>query len=186
MSEDADRQNRFLRRARISETTFAKIIYLWIRGETYSSIPDQIVSGHENLEQVVEHLRSLNLSNVGNTKISRQALHTQINAASTKLNVMVYLQRVELLKDILFGVNSASTNPPPFALRLISEREDTTAERLLEKAQNQSVSEFVQTWGKIVYLVSANKIPYGAMRSIEGVKPFDSIMEPIIGRHDAS
>lgn len=180
MSQVAKPQNRFLDRARISEMTFAKILYLWIHGETYSSIPNLILKENDALERILEPLDSLNLSRVGKTQISRQALHTQINAAATKINVMVYVQRVELLKDILFEKTSDATNARPYALRLISDRADVTADQLIEEAKCQTVTKFIQAWGKIVYLVSSNQIPYEAMRSVKGVKPFDIIMPPVI------
>jgi hypothetical protein len=101
-------QNRFLPNLRISEATFARILYCWMRGDIYSSIPETLAKGGSDLDAALSKMNSmldgnLKLSEQGRETISRQACHALIAKVSIKILAMSYWDKSRYNKKLADG-----------------------------------------------------------------------------------
>ncbi|MCR9087546.1 MAG: hypothetical protein NXH97_12480 [Rhodobacteraceae bacterium] len=179
-------KNRFLPGAHVSEATLARVLYCWLNGELYTNIPDAIQRRGGAVDAAMDQLREMmgekfTLAENNKTTVSRQACHSIIAEISLKVIVRAYKDRIARLDELLNGDDPLQKAERRRVVAIIGhEPSDEEKAELLEKMRGQSVEDFITRWGKIVLILSANVVPYEAMRAIPGVKPFDLIQNPII------
>lgn len=179
-------KNRFLPGAHVSELTLARILFCWLNGELYSAIPDAVQERGGKVDAAMDSLKAMlgekfTLAENNKTTVSRQACHSIIAEISLQVIVRAYKDRIVRLDELLSGENPLFKAERRRVIALIGhEPSDEEKVALLDKMKGQSVEDFITRWGKIVLILSANVVPYEAMRAIPGVKPFDLIQNPII------
>lgn len=179
-------KNRFLPGAHVSEATLARILYCWLDGELYSNIPDAIQQKGGAVDAAMDQLREMmgdkfTLAENSKTTVSRQACHSIITEISLQVIVRAYKDRIARLDALLNGDDPLQKDERRRVVAIIGhEPSDEEKAELVEKMRRQGVEDFITRWGKIVLILSANVVPYDAMRAIPGVKPFDLIQHPII------
>lgn len=179
-------KNRFLPGAHVSEATLARILFCWLNGDLYSEIPDTVQQKDAAVHAAIDDLKSLlgvkfSLAENKKVNISRQACHSIITEISLQIIARAYMDRISRLETLLNDGDPSLKKERRRVIALIG-HELSMDEKvaLIEGMKCQSVEDFVVRWGKIVLILSANVVPYEAMRAIPGVKPFDLIQNPII------
>lgn len=179
-------KNRFLPGAHASELTLVGVLFCWLNGSLYSEMPDAIRQEGGEVDAAVEELIRLmgerfHLAGTPRQGVSRQACHSIITEVSLQVIARSYKDRIAHLEQLLESGDPSMDMDRKRVLAFL-DRTPSIGEKadLLAHAQNTSVRQFIQRWGTIVYMLSANKVPYEAIRSIDRIKPFDVIQNPVI------
>lgn len=122
----------------------------------------------------------LSLSTVGRPSVTRQAVHSLINEVSLRINVLTFIRRVEMFEHLMREERRHLSVQKKRVENLVEARGLDIEMDLIARFRDQSVSEFVQNWASIVYMISSDSVPHKAMRDMQGVVPLDTTANPIV------
>ena len=179
-------KNRFLPRTHISEAVLVRVLFCWLNGALYSEIPSKVVGDDDEVESAIgkfEQLMGAEFELVENDRrtISRQSCHNVISEVSLHVIVGAYRDRIRRMKELLESRDQLALVERRRVVEFLG-HDPTPQERdeIIDDLQRQEISSYIRKWGTLVYVLSADAVPYEAIRSRQNIKPFDIIQDPFL------
>ncbi|MBM9593941.1 hypothetical protein [Roseitranquillus sediminis] len=178
-------QNRFLPNLRISEVAFAHILYCWLRGDIYSSIPETLAKPGGDLDAALSKMNSmldgnLKLSDRGRESISRQACHALIAKVSIKVLAMSYWAKSRYNKKLANGGWREVMKGSGGLGRFLRAQDSEFRDELIASMANETISDYVEGQWKVVRSVSSGNIDFENYKAVRGGRSIDAVHVPVV------
>ncbi|KAB2541171.1 hypothetical protein AL035_13575 [Salipiger aestuarii] len=180
MSDKAKKpKNRFLAGTHVSEDVLVRVLFCWLHGMTYSSIPKAVIEdggyvdlGMTKLQQTLG--TRFKLAKSKDRKVSRQASHRIIRDVSTKIIVREFYDRRNSLAKMMEGEIPDVLNGRKWLMPALG-KTTTQAEKLrfVKSMRDTNINAYVKPIANRVLEISSNTIPYDDIRKIPGMVPAD-------------